>query len=337
MSGTRKHTGTAGNIARTIAVLRAIHVETERDHELSAQLRRLLQTDGDGNLTPFPVRFTADLETRGIALIEPAGGGKTTAVREVLRSLDALGPDPDTGMPRVVQIQVQSPASQKGIGMTILGAVGINRVSSRATASEIFDLIRRRFTITGTTVLWIDEAHDMFLSRSARETDDMLKMLKGLMQGDAAVIVILSGTERLFEITSYDPQVNRRFTKIIPTDLQIGIHNSEIGGLIETFCSRAGLTFDPAGSVVNRLIHGSRKRFGRAIETVINAIEIALTEGAAVLDQQHFAEAWGMQEGCSWDRNVFICPDWEAIELDVQAKRFETERSLRQQRILSRG
>lgn len=86
-----------------MSALRAIHVETERDHEIRAQLQRLLQVDADGNLTPIPVRFTASRETRGIVLVEPAGGGRTTATAEVLRSIDVLGINPATGAPQVLQ------------------------------------------------------------------------------------------------------------------------------------------------------------------------------------------------------------------------------------------
>jgi hypothetical protein len=36
------------------------------------------------------------------------------------------------------------------------------------------------------------------------------------MQGESPVIVVLSGTNDLKLITSSDPQIDRRFTKVIP-------------------------------------------------------------------------------------------------------------------------
>jgi hypothetical protein len=325
------------SVPHTMSALRGIHVETERDHEIRAQLQRLLQVDTDGNLTPIPVRFTASRETRGIVLVEPAGGGKTTAIAEVLRNIHVLGNNPDTGAPHVVQASVESPATQKSLGIAILRELGIPHVSDRIKIWELFNMVRQRFLATGTTVLWIDEAHDLFLTKSAREVEDMLKTIKSLMQGEAAVIVILSGTERLGEITSIDPQVSRRFTKIMPNDLVIGGSNDDLDALIRDYCRRAGLSFTPHGNVVSRLIHGSRGRFGRAVETTINAIEQALLEGDQELERQHFAEAWGMQEGCAWDRNVFVAEDWRGIELDVQAEQFDAARTARQRQRLSRG
>jgi hypothetical protein len=323
--------------SQIIQTLRAIHIETDRDRALTSQLRRLLQVDIEGNLLPLPVRFTAGLETRGIALIEPAGGGKTTAVREVLLGFETLAHHPDTGAPRFLHIEVQSPATQKSLGIAILKELGIDAVSDRVKVWEIWDMVRVRLMIAGKIVLWIDEAHDLFLSRSAREIDDMLKMLKSMMQGDSAVIVILSGTERLMEITSYDPQVNRRFTKIRPRDLAIGADEADLEALIHVYCKRACLGFDATGNIASRLIYASRHRFGRAVETIINAIEVALADRDSGLGILHFAESWGMQEGCAWSDNVFVATSWRAIELDGQAAEFDAARSERQKKLRSRS
>lgn len=323
-------------VSRKVASLRAFHVETERDCMVRDHLGRLLQLDDRGEFTPHPVRFTAELESRGLILIEPAGGGKTTAIQRVLDTFPVLGINPETGAPRAIRMEVRSPATQRSIAQSLLRELGLMRVNSKATVSDLFDLIRNQIVVTGTTLIWIDEAHDMFMSRSSREIDDMLKMLKGLMKGKSAVIVILSGTERLAELTSYDPQVSRRFTKIIPSDLEIGADNAGLEEMITGYCDAVGMTFDPADSVVSRLIHGSRKRFGRAVETVVNAIEQALLADEAVLERQHFADAWGMQEGCAYDQNVFVAPDWSSIELDKSAEVFEDARTVRQRRQLEK-
>lgn len=318
----------------TVARLRSLHIPTERDRALAAQLDRLLQTDGDGRQTPIPVRFTADLETRGIAIIEAAGGGKTTAVRKVLSRTTALNP---VGAPPLyLRAKVPSPATLKSLGLEILRLLDYEQVSGRATAWQIWDAVRHRLSLRGIVVLWIDEAHDLFLSQSAREIDDMLKMLKSLMQGDAAVILILSGTERLSDITSYDPQVNRRFTRVVPKDLVIGADEARLSKLVNDYGREAGLAVDWSDGLSSRLIHGSRRRFGRAVETIINAIERALSDGDRTLTAAHGAEAWGMQEGCAWNDNVFVRKDWASAPLDGAADEFDAARSARQRKQLGR-
>ena len=51
---------------------------------------------------------------------------------------------------------------------------------------------------------------DSSVDGSTREIEDMLKTLKSLMQGEGAVIVVLTGSETLWQIASYDDQVKRR-------------------------------------------------------------------------------------------------------------------------------
>ncbi len=322
---------------KSLDYLRSIHVQTERDEKVLFQLNRLLKKDMNGNEIPEPVMFTGNMETRGIAIIEPAGGGKTTAVNEVLANHPALKAREGEHWPRYLRIQVPSPASLKSLGREVLAATGLSEVASKTTAWEIWRIVRYRLALLGIVVLWFDEAHDMFLSGSAREIDDMLKMLKSLMQNESAVIPILSGTERLAEITRVDPQVNRRFTKVKPKPLCQGKDNANLIELMQNFCHEIGLELDLSRNLDGRLIHASRARFGRAVETILGAIEWAVDEGSESLTWEHFAQAWGMQEGCEWDENVFCAKDWAAIELDSGAQDFEAVRTARQFRQVGRS
>lgn len=317
--------------------LRSIYVSNERDEGLRQQLTRLLKRDGNGQITAVPCRFTADQETRGITVIEASGGGKTTSIRKALMELEVLGLNPDTGMPRYLQIQVPSPATLKSVGLAILQATGMTGVTERATAWEIWNAVRHRLTLLGIVLLWIDEAQDLVLAKSANETETTLRMLKTLMQGDTALILILSGTRRLAEMTNYDPQVSRRFTRITPRDLEFSSDQADLCSLIENYCKLAGLKAKVSGDLAHRLIHASRGRFGRAIETVINAIERALEDGDKTLNVAHFADAWAMQEGCNAASNVFDAVEWELIILDAGADAYEAARTVRQQKKLGRG
>ena len=76
---------------------------------------------------------------------------------------------------------------------------------------SLWETLRGRLKDQGITVLWIDEAHDLFCA----DRHLILRALKSLMQGDEAVIPILSGTERLHEIVRSDPQVQRRLSTLI--------------------------------------------------------------------------------------------------------------------------
>lgn len=273
----------------------------------------------------------------GIALIEASGGGKTTSICRALLETAVLGINPETDLPRYLQIQVPSPATLKSVGVAILKATGLTGVTERATGWEIWDTVRYRLHLLGIVVLWIDEAQDLILAKTASETEMTLRMLKSLMQGDTAVTLILSGTQRLAEMTNFDPQVSRRFAKIMPRDLEFSSDQDDLADLIQNYCEAAGLKPKFGDDLACRLIHASRRRFGRAVETIINAIERALEDGDTTLTIAHFADAWAMQEGCDAASNVFDAVDWQAIVLDAGADEYDAARTLRQQKKLGKG
>lgn len=314
--------------------LKGCHITTERDRALEEQLTGLLEVDpATGRQLASPVRFAGGLETRGIAMIEPSGGGKTTAVHRLLSQTEALAPTATRSHPLYLMVQVPSPATLKSLGLAILGAINVTGLSRQNTAWKIWEVVRTRLNKLGIVVLWIDEAQDLFLSRSAREIDDMLKTLKSLMQGPDALILILSGTERLFQITSYDPQVDRRLGKVVPRDL-LPTDESKVASLISRFAGLAGLEVDLAASVSLRLIYAARRRFGRVVDTIISAIGVALSDGAGTLKIEHFAEAWAMAEGGAWEKNIFVTPNWASIVLDAAAAEFDAARTKRQRKKL---
>lgn len=297
-------------LAARMAELRRLHVPTDRDAAVRAQLARLLEIDAGG--APVPVRHAGGLETRGVALIDGAGGGKTTCIGRALATDPALSPP--GGAPRHLHAQVPSPATLKSLGLEILKATGFTDVAERATAWRIWDVVRHRLSVGGIVALWIDEAHDLFHSKGPGETDAMLNMLKSLMQGESPVVLILSGTDRLAEIIARDPQVDRRLARIVPKALIPGASEDHVEEVVRMYAERAGLAVAFADALPGRLIHASRRRFGRMVENVIAAIGQAFEEDAPTLTRMHFAQAWGAQEGCDWDDNVFVAADWAGLD-----------------------
>lgn len=315
-------TKTIQEVSTTMKLLRSQHIVTERDRSFEAQLLRQFEVE-DGQMTHQPVRYTGGTETNGIAFIEGSGGGKTTAIIEVLRNFKPLALNPETGEPRYLHLKVESPATLRSLGVAVLGKLDAVGVSERTKVYDIWNMVRFRLARRGVTLLWLDEAHDLFRSATSTETNNMFKMLKGLMQGDHPVVLVLSGTERLSAITGIDPQVSRRFTKIRPKPLAFGVDNARIKSLVEGYAAKASLRVDFDGDKINRLIYGSRYRFGRCVVCILEAIECALMDGADVLEVKHFEDAWAQREGCSINENVFTSADWTAIKLDDEGEEVE--------------
>ncbi|SEL05040.1 TniB protein, partial [Roseovarius nanhaiticus] len=247
-----------------------------------------------------------------------------------------LAQNPETGEPRYLEIQVPSPATLKSVGFAILAALGLEGLSPKTTEGQIWAAVRQRLSVAGIRVLWLDEAQDLIMARSANETENSLRMIKSLMQGDNAVIPVLSGTRRLGEVAAFDPQVSRRFTKIMPSNLQHGVDEAGLISLVEYYCNEAAIKARVDTDVMARLITASRHRFGRGIDTIINAIECALWEDDKTLRVDHFAEAWAMQEGCDPSANVFLSDHWLSINLDAGAEEYDESRTKRQKKKLER-
>lgn len=296
--------------------LRDTYVKTPRDQTLLDHFDRLLQCDQNGIPIAKPVTFTKNGETRGIVLIDGPGGGKTSLVDHALRVHPAFSAAAPNTMP-VIKARVPSPATLKSLALEILAESGYEDVSDRRQRWFLWNLVRNRLEMLGTAVLWIDEAHDLFQSGTPSEVRDILKTLKSLMQGDGAVIVILTGIKSLWQIASYDGQVKRRYTKISLPDLTNAKDGKAISRQMGIFCDMAGLLPPDEADLVQRLIYASHNRFGLCIENILHGIELALKSGADQLEMQHFAEAWAMQEGCDYRGNVFLAPRWSEIDLAV--------------------
>ena len=240
-------------------------------------------------MTHEPVRYTGGTETNGIAFIEGSGGGKTTAILEVLRNFEPLALNPDTDVPRYLHMKVESPATLRSLGVAILDKLGAEGVGERTKVYEVWNMVRHCLARRGITLVWLDEAHDLFRSTTSTEMSNMFKMLKGLMQGEHPVVLVLSGTERLSAITGLAPQVSRRFTKIRPKPLAFGVDNARIKALVQGYAGKAGFEVTLDDHVINCLIYGSRYRFGRCVVCILEAIECALMDDA---------EPHGMRQRC---------------------------------------
>ena len=298
-------------IAQILESLRNLHIKTDRDATFASHLDRLLKRDENGNLLAEAQKFTRTGETRGILVIDGPGGGKSTLVDRGLNRHPAFAVAPGEPQKHLSSI-VPSPATFKSMTLELLARSGLGEVSSRREGWSMLEILRSRIVQFKISTVWIDEAHDLFCA----DRNLILRAVKTLMQGDGAVIVILSGTEMLAEIVRSDPQVQRRFSTLFLPPVSAQTDGEQFQSIIESYCGRASLAPPIEADLVDRLFHASRYRFGRCIEMIVGAIEQALWEGDDQLEIDHFAQSWAMQEGCVLGANIFLAPEWRAIHPD---------------------
>lgn len=231
-------------VQNVVKGLRQLYVETERNGSFKDQLDRLIEPTSVKNATGRPVQFTTTGETRGIILVDGAGGGKTSLVNKTLRQHEALQQTSDAHRPWI-SVSVPSPATLKSLGCAILAESGYPILGQSKRVWDIWNIVRQRLQMLGTVVLWIDEAHDLFHtghSDAKREVESTLRMLKSIMQGDGAVIVVLSGVETLWQIASCDDQVRRRYSKIELPQVTRAVHGDQLTNVYNGYCAALGAT-----------------------------------------------------------------------------------------------
>ena len=307
-----KDTSVSLHALTAISDFRDTYITTSRDNIFRKRLDLQLDRGTDGRPIAKPRTFTSTGDTHGVALIEGSGGGKTSLVHHVLSNHCALQSDDPTYRPWI-GVRVPSPATLKSLGLQILRETGYPDVSKSRKEWDVWDLVRTRLKLLGTVVLWIDEAHDLF--RAGKAIEDILKMLKSVMQGEGAVILVLTGVDTLWQMASYDDQVKRRFSKVTLPAIADSTHERALLGVIRKVCDEADLLPPREVDLIDRLIYASRGRFGRCIENIIAALENAVLNGDTAVTIQHFAESWGMHEGVVPGKNVFLAPRWAEIDL----------------------
>ena len=298
------------DIAQVLSRLARRHVEAPWEQRFRFQLDRLLGPVEDGTSLLRPI-LDPKKETRGVLAIAGAGGGKTWTVHRTLARHPGLQ-SPGEGRQPYLSSIVPSGATYKSMAQQLLTDSGYAHDSGRRPGWETWQMFRHRMRMLGTAVLWIDEAHDLF----QREKENILPSLKSLMQGDGAVVLVLTGTEALDAVIRSDDQVKRRFTTVRIPEVSVEQDGANFEALIQEYCAIAGLDALVEPDLVGRLAVAARSRFGRMISTIVMAIEQALVMGDDILTMDHFAEAYDHQEGCEPHRNVFLSLDWNRIDPD---------------------
>ncbi|MCE8438990.1 TniB family NTP-binding protein [Rhodovulum sulfidophilum] len=292
--------------------VRSLHIGSARDAEAAMHTTRLLATDEQGALTPVAKRFTRTGETRGVMLIGGPGSGKSHLLERTLSKLTVLQ-EGEYGRPRYLGCSVPSPATFKSMTLALLAESGYPDANPRKEAWSLWQDLRHRLQLLGISVLWIDEAQDLFCA----DRKLILRALKSLMQGDDPVIVVLSGTEDLAKVIRTDPQVQRRFTAMVLPDLVEQVDGDSFRDIITQYCERVGLGAPIEADLIGRIFHGARYRFGRALELLLQAMEIAIGRGDDDLDIGHFAAAYAMNEACTAADNVFYAEHYWLLKPDA--------------------
>lgn len=260
-------------------------------------------------------------EVQGLLLVAPSGAGKTTLVRNALqqhpsglRMLTSDGEQAD-----VVSMAVPSPATPKGVGLSMLEALGYPLRRDRS-APIIWQLVKAQFAQRRVLFLHLDEAQDFSRHNNRNDQHAVISTLKSLMQSPQwPVGLILSGMPELLEMVNMDPQLARRLKPVQHRPLETRVDGSMIVAALRQYAAAARLTVDDSlctPTFVKRLVHAADHCFGLLVELICEAIGEVLLAGENGLSSGAFTDAFARRSGCPSGLNPFVVEDF--LSLDVR-------------------
>ncbi|SEQ86635.1 Predicted ATPase [Loktanella sp. DSM 29012] len=296
--------------------IRTRYMKNQRDEQLLDVLEEALNFPRDANQRATPARFGRHKETRGIIVTAPSGEGKTTLLDRNLAELPGLGfYDGHAG--NVLMVTVNPDATLKGLAISILSETGYDVDPTKIQVAPAWEMVSHRMNMLGTSVLWIDEAHHLLTSGPGRDAATALRRLKSMLQGEHAIVVVLSGISKLAELLGRDEETNRRFFKLSLGPVRTTGERAKLERFIQALIHHSGIepVDDPQFS--DRLLAASNGSLGNAIDLVARCISRATDKGDACLELRHFRRAHRLN-GWAGTIGPFDDEPWDALKLVLE-------------------
>jgi hypothetical protein len=297
----------------TIETLRVKFMRTEREVRLAEEMNLLINNAIQCRDPSLPPSLENRAEGRGLALIGPTGVGKTTSLREFFTNhVVFAGYRDPASMSPLLWISAPSPCTLIQLGRRILIKSGYP-LERELPAHRLFELAGQRLNAMGKIVLAIEEFQHVVHNVPEKDQETVADVLKNLLETER-ITLILSGVETLLPFLAFDPQLDRRLTKVFfprltPADLDL------VADMVHAYVEEAGLQVAYADSedLFARLAHASLYALGLSIETTISAIAYCKRKGDATLTRDHFASVYAAKSGKSAPDNPFLAERWHEI------------------------
>lgn len=266
-------------------------------------------------------------EARGIVITGASGSGKSTLVNRLLTQYPEIRqPKAEQNDSDVISLLAPSPATLKYVGSTMLGSLGFPLVREKS-AGFIWDQVRELLMRRRTFFVHLDEAQDLFSSKSLNARNDVLNTLKSLMNNrDWPVGLILSGTPSMIEMINADDQLKRRIDIVSIDPITWGANGRDVEFIFRSYLEKAEVELCPGVSTtefVPRLIHAGANELGLTIELILNGVEDALLGSQSVVKLDNFSAVFARKSGCIPGLNPFIADDYLSIDPRAVLGRFQ--------------
>ena len=300
----------------------AKYVTTARHDAVSQRvsnllLRSLTRHDSNSDLTR-----ANRLKGRAQLIVGGSGAGKTRAIERavlehaVLRPTD--GAEPKRPLLSINAPEIPSPLARYTRKLRAAGYPALSNLPTEAALQRLKSQVRK----LGVILIHIDDAANMVVGqdtfRRRRSAERLAACLRGIMEDDNPISLIISGLEPLLELYRCDDAFARRSEVLNLEPVQAG-ELKQLGARIGSWASAANLQFAPTHDLVERLCHAANGQLGLSFEIAWQAIAFssrrARPDGEQPrLEISDFASVYFQRTACSFGRNVFDAPDWRSVD-----------------------
>lgn len=260
----------------------------------------------------------------GVAILGPSGVGKTTVLKEYIRSYYDISPT--VGTKPLLFVEVPSTPTPKSLGAAVLVAMG-DQFAHRGSAEEKLSRIVTLLAGLKTELVIFDEAQHL-VERRRTPTGATTDWMKNLLNA-SKVAVVLAGLKRAQDLLLSNEQLRRRFSATVYCD-RFNVDNPAntklFAQLLVSFQKILPVpTLEFASSdTLLRFYHASYGLIDYLIKVIDRAVYLVQAQRFAEIDLPVLAQAfrdevWSLAPD---DRNPF-CEEFNYVELTGKFEPFE--------------
>jgi len=255
---------------------------------------------------------------RAFFITGESGAGKTDAVEHLLKTHPTMQPiDTEFGpvLP-FVSVSLRGAATLSILGNAILEAAGYG--SKRKIAQgDVWNMMPAELANLGVALVHIDETQHLLAH--AKERDDLVKSLKGLMNDhEWPLRIVLSGMPEVNQMLLEDEQAERRQFSVELPSISLPEEISVVTKIITELSAAAEMDVSEVltSDLPERIAHAANYQYGRIADVVIAAIYVAALKSSKSLGRTHFARAYLMHANVQGrdELNPFISDYWQKLD-----------------------
>ncbi|WP_060576986.1 ATP-binding protein [Aurantimonas coralicida] len=265
-------------------------------------------------------RKTGERQEGGALIFSGESGvGKSSSIARALSRLPQVAPV-QTSFGEVrpfVSIRLQGPTTLKLVGKRILDQAGYP-FRRNIDQGDLWDMLPEQLHHRRIFLVHIDEVQHI-IRETAKEKarKDLADAIKDVMNYEPwPISFILSGMPIAAKLAR-DEQIERRCSLVELPPLRAPHELPLVGKVLRQLCRAGELDCEDIDTpaMLERIAHAANYRFGRVCQVVVDAIHVAVSEEAACLDRDHFAEAF--RNACHAyeidEKNPFLADDFRSL------------------------